>query len=164
MDQEQHKEIILSLSKKNGDFIVQTYRSSGPGGQNVNKRDTAVRIIHPASGAVGESQTHRKQFENRREAFRRLAASSKFKTWLKTELTRQGFLNSIERQEGPTGSRGERVRTYNAVRDEVVDHRIGLHVKGMQDVLDGNLEPIVTKLEEERIRCLLSNEHDSEEQ
>lgn len=164
MDQKQPRKLIFSLSKKNGDFVVQTFRSSGPGGQNVNKRDTAVRITHPASGAVGESQTHRKQFENRKEAFKRLTESKKFKEWLKVELARRGVQGQERPGDGPTGSRGERVRTYNMVRDEVVDHRIGLHVNYAQSVLDGNLDDIITGLKEEEVRWRLEEGHDSETQ
>lgn len=63
------------------DCEVQTFRSGGKGGQNQNKRETGVRIIHHPSGAVGESREHRTQLENKRAAFRRLAESVEFKTW-----------------------------------------------------------------------------------
>jgi peptide chain release factor 1 len=73
------RELIYSLTKK--DFVVQTFRGSGAGGQNRNKRDTAVRIIHQASGARGESCEERSQAQNKKTAFRRLIASGKFKLW-----------------------------------------------------------------------------------
>ena len=162
-ERESHREIILSLSKKKGDFVVSTSRSSGPGGQNVNKRDTKVRITHPASGAFGESQTHKEQEKNRREAFRRLVDSPKFQTWLRAELARRGHTEAPGGLDGPTGSRGEKIRTYHFPRDEVVDHRIGLKTKGVKKVLDGRLDEIVRSLREEA-RCRLSqcNNHDSE--
>jgi protein subunit release factor B len=68
------------------DCDLQTFRAGGKGGQNQNKRDTGVRIIHRASGAVGESREHRSQLENKRAAFKRMAESQKFKTWLNREL------------------------------------------------------------------------------
>ncbi len=71
------KEKILSVTLKDCD--VQTKRGTGKGGQNRNKRDTAVRIVHRASGAVGESQEERSQLQNKRRAFRRMAESEKFK-------------------------------------------------------------------------------------
>jgi len=71
------REKILSVTLKDCD--VQTKRGSGKGGQNRNKRDTAVRIVHRASGAVGESQEERSQLQNKRAAFRRMAESDKFK-------------------------------------------------------------------------------------
>jgi protein subunit release factor B len=71
------KEKVLSVTLK--DCNVQTKRGSGKGGQNRNKRDTAVRIVHRASGAVGESQEQRSQLQNKVTAFRRMAESNTFK-------------------------------------------------------------------------------------
>ena len=73
------KELLYSITKK--DLKIQTFRSGGPGGQNQNKRDTGVRIIHPASGAVGESREHRTQLQNKKAAFQRLVEHPKFKLW-----------------------------------------------------------------------------------
>lgn len=68
------------------DCEVQTKRGSGKGGQNRNKRDTAVRIVHRASGAIGESQEQRSQLQNKHAAFRRMAETDAFKTWLRKQL------------------------------------------------------------------------------
>ena len=68
------------------DCQVQTFRSGGKGGQNQNKRDTGVRIIHQASGAVGESRQHRTQLENKRAAFKRMVDTAQFKMWMAREL------------------------------------------------------------------------------
>ena len=73
------KELLYSLTKK--DFKMQTFRSGGPGGQNQNKRNSGVRIIHSDSGAVGESREHKSQFQNKRAALKRLVEHSKFKIW-----------------------------------------------------------------------------------
>lgn len=73
------KELLFSVTKK--DLDIQTFRAGGKGGQNQNKRDTGVRIIHSESGAVGESREHRGQLENKRTAFRRLVEHPKFKQW-----------------------------------------------------------------------------------
>lgn len=78
------RELIYSLTKK--DFIIETFRSGGPGGQNQNKRETGVRIRHPESGAVGESRTHRTQAQNKREAFKRLVNSKEFRLWHKRKV------------------------------------------------------------------------------
>lgn len=72
---------LFSVTKR--DFEIQTFRAGGKGGQNVNKRDTAVRILHAASGAVAESREERTQERNKAIAFRRLTSSKKFQTWLK---------------------------------------------------------------------------------
>ena len=74
------KELLLTLTKK--DFDVQTFRSGGPGGQHQNVKDSGVRIIHRASGAVGESRTDKSQHRNKRLALQRLTKSGKFKIWL----------------------------------------------------------------------------------
>ena len=73
------RELLYSLTKK--DFKIQTFRAGGPGGQNQNKRNTGVRIIHPASGAVGESREQRSQLQNKKAAFKRLTEHPKFKLW-----------------------------------------------------------------------------------
>jgi len=73
------KELLFSVTKK--DFDIQTFRSGGKGGQNQDKRDTGVRIIHRESGAKGESRTHRSQAQNKKEAFYRLIKSPKYKIW-----------------------------------------------------------------------------------
>lgn len=75
---------VLSVTIKDCD--VQTFRAGGKGGQNQNKRDTGVRVIHRESGAVGESREHRTQLENKRAAFKRMAESAKFKIWLNRKL------------------------------------------------------------------------------
>ncbi len=82
----ENRKPILSVTLDDCD--VQTKRGSGKGGQNRNKRDTAVRIVHRASGAVGESQEERSQLQNKRTAFRRMVATPKFQAWLRIQLGR----------------------------------------------------------------------------
>ena len=78
------KKRVLSVTLKDCD--VQTKRGSGAGGQNRNKRDTAVKIVHRASGAIGESQEERSQLQNKKTAFKRMAETDKFKAWYKKQL------------------------------------------------------------------------------
>ncbi len=87
------KELVLSVTLKDCD--VETKRGHGNGGQNRNKRDTAVRIVHRASGAVGEAQEQRTQGQNKKAAFLRMAETPKFKAWLKKQLG-QATLAEIE--------------------------------------------------------------------
>jgi len=80
------RERILSVTVH--DCEVQTFRSGGAGGQNQNKRDTGVRIIHHPSGARGESREERSQLQNKKAAFRRMAESGKFRIWVQVALGR----------------------------------------------------------------------------
>ena len=73
------KQLLHSITKK--DLNVQTFRAGGPGGQNQNKRETGVRIVHPESGAVGECREQRSQHQNKRTALQRLVEHPKFKLW-----------------------------------------------------------------------------------
>lgn len=85
---------LFTLTKK--DFIVETFRCGGNGGQNVNKVETGVRIRHPASGAIGESREERHQFANKKIAFKRLANSTKFKNWVRLKAAELSCGKSIE--------------------------------------------------------------------
>ncbi len=90
------KKLLFSLTKK--DFEIQTFRCGGKGGQNVNKVETGVRIIHEASGARAESCEQRHQHQNKMIAFKRLVESPKFKTWHKLECARlTGKLKDIDK-------------------------------------------------------------------
>ena len=73
------KQLLFSITRK--DLVFQTFRSGGKGGQHQNTTDSGVRIIHPSSGAVGESRTERSQHQNRKLALQRLVESAKFKVW-----------------------------------------------------------------------------------
>lgn len=77
------RELLFSVTL--ADCEVQTFRSGGKGGQNVNKRDTGVRIIHTPSGAVGKSTDERSQLQNKRTAFRRMTETKEFKTWVRIQ-------------------------------------------------------------------------------
>ena len=80
------KELLFSLTKK--DFDMQTFRAGGNGGQNQNKRDSGVRFIHRASGAIGEGRDQRSQLQNKESAFKRCCSSKKFKAWIKIETSK----------------------------------------------------------------------------
>jgi peptide chain release factor 1 len=88
------KEHVFSLTKD--DFEIQTFRSGGKGGQHQNKTDSGVRIIHAASGAVGESREEREQIRNKKTAFKKLCENPKFKAWLRVETGRRLGQESIE--------------------------------------------------------------------
>ena len=86
--------LLFSVTKK--DFTIQTFRSGGPGGQNQNKVESGVRIIHPPSGARGESREHRDQLSNKKAAFRRLLETPEWKIWHAAETRRRLGARSAE--------------------------------------------------------------------
>lgn len=100
------KEKILTVTIK--DCRVDTMRGSGNGGQNRNKRDTAVRVTHEPSGAVGYSEEHKTQLPNKKTAFRRMAESDKFKLWIKLEAgMRVKVEEEVEKAMSPSNLRTE---------------------------------------------------------
>lgn len=93
------RELLFSLSKNNGDFIVQPFKGSGNGGQKRNKTMSACRITHPASNTVSECQEERSFEQNKKKAFVRLLEKESFKAWFKVEkLKALGHLADIENQ------------------------------------------------------------------
>ena len=91
------REILFTLSKAKGDFVVEPFKGSGKGGQKRNKTMSACRIIHPASGAVSECQEERSFEQNKKKAFVRLIAKDEFKRWHHVEVARRtGELARIE--------------------------------------------------------------------
>lgn len=94
------REKLFSVTVK--DCVVQTFRSGGAGGQNQNKRDTGVRIIHPESGARGESREHRTQLLNKRAAWRRMADSAEFRAWIRIKSSKVVPVDAlVDRQMAP---------------------------------------------------------------
>ena len=89
------RELILSLRK--GDFIVTPFKSGGPGGQHRNKTSTAIRIVHPASGARAESSEHKSQDQNRKTAWRRLRETDTFQLWFRKAIA-DACLSSEQRR------------------------------------------------------------------
>jgi peptide chain release factor 1 len=124
------------------DLRVDVFRSTGPGGQSVNTTDSAVRVTHIPTGVVVSCQDEKSQLQNREKALRILRARL-----LRTEQERQQREQAEERRsQVGTGDRSERIRTYNFPQGRISDHRIGLTVHRLEDVLDGDLEEIIDTL------------------
>jgi peptide chain release factor 1 len=124
------------------DLRVDTFCSSGPGGQGVNTTYSAVRITHLPTNTVVTSQDERSQIKNRTKAMRVLRARL-----YEVELERQQqALASERRSMVGTGDRSEKIRTYNFSQNRVTDHRIGLSVHQLGEVLDGKLQPLIDPL------------------
>lgn len=133
------------------DLIIETFRSSGPGGQHMQKNETAVRITHKPTGLVVSCQDERSQLQNRERALRIL------RTRL-YEMEQQRIRAERDQQRRAqigTGERSEKIRTYNFPDQRVTDHRIGLTIHDIQGVLDGDIQPFIDALlTEEQARKL----------
>ena len=124
------------------DLKVDVYRSTGPGGQSVNTTDSAVRITHLPSGLVVTCQDEKSQLKNKSKALKVLRARL-----LDQITTEQNEKRSQERKnQVGTGDRSQRIRTYNFPQNRVTDHRIGLTLYKLDNILQGDLEPVVQEL------------------
>lgn len=106
------KELLFSVTKK--DLEIQTFRCGGKGGQNQNKRDTGVRIIHRESGAVGESREHRDQLQNKKAAFERLVKTKEFQVWqkLKAAMVMKGIFDIQKELDKQMEEKNIKIETY----------------------------------------------------
>ncbi len=124
------------------DLKIDTFRSSGAGGQHVNTTDSAIRITHLPTGLVVECQDERSQHKNKAKAMSVLAArlikAEEEKRHAEEADTRRNLLGS--------GDRSDRIRTYNYPQGRVSDHRINLTVYKLDDVIEGDLECLISRL------------------
>mgnify|MGYP001817396269 FL=1 len=120
------------------DLDSETVRSTGPGGQSVNTTDSAVRITHRPTGIVVSCQDEKSQLQNKTKAMRVLRARL-----YQAQMAEQvGERASVRRSQVGTGERSEKIRTYNFKENRVTDHRVGLTVHSLPQVLDGDLEAL----------------------
>lgn len=133
------------------DLRIDVFRSSGPGGQSVNTTDSAVRITHIPTGLVVSCQDEKSQLKNKNKAMKVLRSRLLDRMVAEREAARA---RERKTQVG-TGDRSAKIRTYNFPQSRVTDHRIGLTIHTLQEVLDGDLDPVVQSLriaaEEERL-------------
>ncbi|HEY0334388.1 MAG TPA: peptide chain release factor 1 [Stenotrophomonas sp.] len=125
------------------DLKVDTFRSSGAGGQHVNKTESAIRITHVPTGVVVECQTERSQHANRDKAMKRLKAQL-----LDAERSRQAAAQAESRRlQVGSGDRSQRIRTYNFPQGRITDHRIeGLTLYDLPNIIEGEMETLVGRL------------------
>ncbi len=124
------------------DLKIETCKSSGAGGQHVNKTESAIRIIHKPSGIVVECQEERSQFKNRDKAMKML--KTKLLDIKQTEQNEK--IASERRTQVGTGDRSERIRTYNYPQGRVTDHRIGLTLYSLENFLNGDIGQMIDEL------------------
>ena len=124
------------------DIEMQVFRSSGAGGQHINKTSSAVRLIHKPSGIVVACQEERSQVQNREKCMRMLAS----KLYEIEQERVSSEVTGLRRSQVGTGMRNERIRTYNFPQGRVTDHRVGLTLYKIDAVMDGDLDEIINAL------------------
>ena len=136
------------------DVEMQVFRSSGAGGQHVNKTSSAVRLIHRPTGTVVECQQERSQFQNRDKAMRILAS----RLYEAEQEKILGEYTQQRRSQVGSGMRNERIRTYNFPQGRVTDHRVGLTLYKLDQVMDGALDEVIDALAADRQAELLKEQ------
>ena len=139
-----------AISINPADLRVDTFRASGAGGQHINKTDSAVRLTHLPTGIVVECQDGRSQHQNKAQALRVLAARIKDAQ----ERAQHAHIASTRKTLIGSGDRSERIRTYNFPQGRVTDHRINLTLYKIEAIIDGELDELITAL---------NNEHQAEQ-
>ena len=135
------------------DLRIDTYRSSGAGGQHINKTDSAIRMTHLPTGIVVTCQDERSQIKNREKAMNLLKA--KLYNYYKTQIDTE-YSQNRKNQVG-TGDRSERIRTYNFPQGRITDHRINYSVFSIDAFLDGDLDDMICELQKHDQQQKLEN-------
>ena len=134
------EEVELEIDPK--DLRIDTFRSSGAGGQHINKTSSAIRVTHLPTGMVVECQDQRSQRENKDRALKVLRS----RLLQQKQDAYDEEYNARRQSQVGSGDRSEKIRTYNFPQDRVTDHRIGLTLRNLQGVLDGDLDRVVEPL------------------
>ena len=124
------------------DVKMEVFRSSGAGGQHINKTSSAVRLIHEPTGIVVECQTERSQFQNRDNAMRMLRT----KLYEIEKQKQDSEISNARKSQVGSGDRSEKIRTYNYPQGRITDHRIGMSIYQMENFLNGDLDEMIDNL------------------
>jgi peptide chain release factor 1 len=131
------EQVDVSIEEK--DLRIDVYRSSGPGGQSVNTTDSAVRITHVPTGIVASCQNEKSQLQNREQAMRILRS----RLLQAAQDAADAEASDARRSQVRTVDRSERIRTYNFPENRISDHRTGYKSYNLDQVLNGELEPVI---------------------
>lgn len=129
-----------------GDLEISFFRVSGPGGQNVNKVETGVKLLHKPTGTIVSCTAGRSQHANRESAMNTLRA----KIYEQKQLEEQKKIGALRKEQIGTADRSEKIRTYNFPDDRITDHRFNVKVHNIEKVLDGDLDIILKKIHRPR--------------
>ena len=146
------EDVDIEINPK--DLQIDTFKSSGAGGQHVNKTESAIRITHLPTGLVAASQQQRSQLQNRERAM----------TMLRSLLLDQKrseadeVLGSLRRSQVGTGDRSEKIRTYNFPQDRITDHRINANYQNIRNILEGGMDRLVSDLQRDEQAKLLAGD------
>ena len=124
------------------DIKMEVFRSSGAGGQHINKTSSAVRLIHEPSGIVVECQTERSQFQNRENAMKMLRT----KLYEIEKSKQDSEISNARKSQVGSGDRSEKIRTYNYPQGRITDHRIGMSIYQMENFLNGDIDEMIDNL------------------
>ncbi len=150
MPEAEELEVDLNMA----DVRVDTFCSSGPGGQSVNTTKSAVRLTHEPTGIIASCQDGKSQHENKASALKILRARL-FDAILQERLAKEG---AERRDKLGTGDRSEKIRTYNYPQNRVTDHRIGFTIQQLDRVIEGKLSPVIEALQNEEQSRILKGE------